>query len=87
MSVFLTITEIAFENVSSEYVTNSRVSKWKTHIKLTNVLFYNLYILIFYIAPTYFGVVVSPYSGSWHQHLFKVYNNKICYNKRTYVVV
>jgi len=40
-----------------------------------------------YIAPTCFGVIISPSSGRWHQSIFKTYDNKIGHSKNTFGVV
>jgi len=34
----------------------------------------------FYIAPTCFGVIILPSSGSRHQHFFKTYSNNTGHN-------
>jgi hypothetical protein len=41
---------------------------------------------ILYIAPTYFGIILSS-SMSWYQSSWKTYSNKIGHNKPTYAVV
>jgi len=46
-----------------------------------------IYAATFNIAPMCFGAIVRPFSGSWHQHFFKTYCNKIGHIKHTYVLV
>ena len=42
--------------------------------------------LVFYKSPTYFEAIICPFSGSWHQTFFNIYNNKMGY-KHTDIVV
>lgn len=39
------------------------------------------------IAPTCFGVIISPSSGHGHQNFLKTYSKKTGHNKHTYVMV
>ena len=42
---------------------------------------------IFYVAPTCFGALLSPSSGSRHQNFFKIYTNKTGHNKHIYIYI
>jgi hypothetical protein len=52
--------------------------------KCTSLYFFRT---IFYVAPTCFGVIISPYSESWHQSFYKTYSNTIGHNMHIHVVV
>jgi len=40
----------------------------------------------FYTAPTCFGAVILPSSGTWHQNDFQTHNNKTGHNKHSHVL-